>query len=382
MRHDHAAALPGSAQSAAVTAHNRGMRTRFTRVEQARERLSANRRVAAARAWWDQSIGGRGLARVRELDLDTHALALCAQQVLCTAPLVVALSAVLQRETGNNISVYIARFFGLSEGSEDDIARLFGRTSASISTPTLIVGLIVAVVFMTSVGAVQQRAFELIWTLPRITGLRSYLRQLLFAPAVALFTIGVLFAGKIGHSINRNVMSLGPWAGMVLQGVMVLLFYWWAQYWLLNRRVSMRALLPGAVAVGVLSTIQVRVSRAIVPGQISWQVHAYGLVGAVFVLSVWLMVASGVIFGGVLLGALITERRTDPTFGRIRGTDNATLTRRGTESTALAHDGDDASGGDGVVHSTADAGVGVAVAERLGEAVAPQPVPERVAPTP
>lgn len=372
--------MPEPARSAAVTAHNRGMRPRFTRVEQACERLSANRRVAAARTWWGQSIGGRGLARVRELDLDTHALALCAQQVLCTAPLVVALSAVLQRETGNNISVYIARFFGLSDDSEDDIARLFGRTSASISTPTLIIGLIVAVVFMTSVGAVQQRAFELIWTLPRITGVRSYLRQLLFAPAVALFTVGVLFAGKIGHWVDRNVMSLGPWAGLVLQGLIVLLFYWWAQYWLLNRRISLRALLPGAIAVGVLSTIQVRLSRAIVPGQISWQVHAYGLVGAVFVLSVWLMVASGVVFGGVLLGALITERRTDPAFGRIRGTDNATLTPRGVQSTATARNGEDAGNGDGVMQSVA--GAAVSVVERLGEAVPGDPGGERVAPRP
>jgi uncharacterized BrkB/YihY/UPF0761 family membrane protein len=45
------------------------------------------------------------------------------------------------------------------------------------------------------------------------------------------------------------------------------------------------------------------------PGQISWQVHAYGLVGGVFVLSVWLMILSVVIFGGVLLGALVSERR-------------------------------------------------------------------------
>ena len=353
------------------------MRSRLTRVDEARERLSANRRVAAARTWWEQSIGGRGFARVRELDLDTHALALCAQQVLCTAPLVVALSAVLQRETGNNISVYIARFFGLSDDSEDDIARLFGRTSATIGTTTLIFGLIVAVVFMTSVGAVQQRAFELIWTLPRITGMRSYFRQLLFAPAVAMFTVGVLFAGKIGHWINRNVMHLGPWSGIVLQGLMILLFYWWAQYWLLNRRVSMRALLPGAIAVGVLSTIQVRLSRAIVPGQISWQVHAYGLVGAVFVLSVWLMVASGVIFGGVLIGALITERRTDPTHGRIRGTGNSTLTRRGAESTAAAQHGSD--GGDDVamsrVSAPSRAAVGTAAAAAAAAVVAPVAAP-------
>src|SRR4051812_35365729 len=62
-----------------------------------------NRRlIAASRAWWSRSIGGTSWRRMRELDLDTHALALCAQQVLCTAPLVVAMSAVVQRLTSQH----------------------------------------------------------------------------------------------------------------------------------------------------------------------------------------------------------------------------------------------------------------------------------------
>ena len=59
----------------------------------------------------------------------------------------------------------------------------------------------------------------------------------------------------------------------------------------------------------VSTSALVQVSRLIVPGQISWQVHAYSLVGGVFVLSVWLMILSMLIFAAVLTGALITERR-------------------------------------------------------------------------
>jgi membrane protein len=80
---------------------------------------------------------------------------------------------------------------------------------------------------------------------------------------------------------------------------------------LLGGRVTWRALLPGALCVGLLTTVLFRLTRVIMPGQIAWQVHAYGLIGAVFVLSVWLMILSGVIFGGILIGALITERRAD-----------------------------------------------------------------------
>lgn len=300
------------------------------------QRLVEDRRVVAGRAWWNQSIAGQGVSRMRELDLDTHALALCAQQVLCTAPLVVALSAVLQRETGHNISLIISRFFGLTAESRRDLSQLFGRTSPTISTTVLVVGLITAVGFMTSVGAVQQRAFELIWTLPRVSGIRAYFRLLLFAPTFAVFTVAVLLAGRIGRTVDAEFAHVGPVSIALVQAGLTFAFYWWTQYWLLGGRVSYRALLPGAVAVAILATVLVRLSRLIVPGQIEWQVDAYGLIGAVFVLSVWLMVLSAVIFAGVLIGALVAERRDVPP-GEDDALDPTPLTSAGITSAAAEH---------------------------------------------
>lgn len=270
---------------------------------------SVRRRVAAGRAWWAQSLYGSGWARVRELDLDTHALALCAQQVLCTAPLIVAISAVLQRTNGRGISWVMAKFFGLNGASQTDMEALFSRQSHSISTMALIIAMITAVAFSTSVGSVQQRAFEMIWTLPRLASVRNYCRQLIWAVVLAVFSLSILFTGRFGHWVGQLAGS-GVWAAVALQGLLTFLFYWWSQHWLLDGRVEWRSLLPGALAVGVGTTVLVRLTRVIMPSQISWQVHAYGLVGAVFVLSVWLMILSGVIFTGVLLGALIVQRRT------------------------------------------------------------------------
>src|SRR3954451_17545585 len=125
---------------------------------------SNRRRVEAARRWLANSLGGLGYCRSREIDLDTHALALCAQQVLCTAPLIVAMGAVLQRFTHHGAAYFIDRFFGLTGESASSVDRLFARNS-HISTPSLIFALATAVVFSTGVAAVQQRAFERIWTL-------------------------------------------------------------------------------------------------------------------------------------------------------------------------------------------------------------------------
>jgi membrane protein len=295
-----------------------------------------DRRFRAGRAWWTQSIGGRGLHRIRELDLDTHALALCAQQVLCVAPLVVAISALTQRLAHRNVSYYISRFLGLHGSSAADVQQLFGRSAASISTFDLLIGLVATVVFAASVATVQQRGFEMIWTLPRISGLRSYVRQLVWAPALAVFCVAVLVAGRAGTWVDVHVIGIGAWAATVLQAVVTVVFYWWTQYWLLRARVRWRSLFPGALTVGVLLFIIVQLSRLVLPGQISWQVHAYGEIGAVFMLSIWFVAASVVIFAGVLLGALLSERRNSPARRRTATPGVPPLTEQGLSSAAEA----------------------------------------------
>jgi membrane protein len=214
------------------------------------------------------------------------------------------------------------------------VKSLFGRTSPSISTLTLVFALLTALVFTTSVAAVQQRAFELMWALPRVRSVRSYLRQLTWAVALGAFSIGILLIGRWGRAIDAHVVALGTLASAILQGLITFVFYWWSQRWLIGGRVSWRALLPGAIAIAVATSVLVRLSRVIMPGQISWQVDAYGLIGGVFVLSVWLMILSAVIFGGVLIGVLITERRAARSGADPGSRDASPLTLAGLRSAA------------------------------------------------
>lgn len=267
--------------------------------------------VEASRAWWGRSVPGHGFRRMRELDLDTHALALCAQQVLCTAPLIVAMGAVLERMTGRGAGYYLAKFFGLTGQSATAVTRLFGRTSPTISSFALVFAMVTALVFSTSVASVQQRAFELIWALPRRIGVLPYLRQLTWAVALGVYSGVMLVLGRWARVLAEDWGRPILVAVMVLQGVLTFLYYWWSQHWLLAGRVSWRALLPGAACVGLGTAVLFRLTRVIMPGQIAWQVRAYGLIGCVFVLSVWLMILSVVLFGGVLIGALLTERQLE-----------------------------------------------------------------------
>ena len=119
----------------------------------------------------------------------------------------------------------------------------------------------------------------------------------------------MLLVGRAGQSFGHHAHRPAIVLAALLCGALTFAFYWWSQHWLLAGRVRWRPLLPGSIIVGLGTAVVFRLTRVIMPGSISWQVHAYGLVGVVFVLSVWLMILSAVIFGGILFGALLAERR-------------------------------------------------------------------------
>jgi membrane protein len=218
----------------------------------------------------------------------------------------VATSAIVQRASGRGLGGFVTHVLGLEGEAANDVTALF-KGSSVVSTSELGIGLIVAAVFSTGVAATQQRGYEMIWSQPR-AGLRSTPRQLLWVLGLLVYLILIWYTGRLGHAVNR-------WApaGVLVRGVgqfaLTLLFYWWSQHLLLSGRIRWRTLLPGALCMTVATTALVLVSGLVLPGQITEAVTDYGFVGAAFILSIWLVVLSGMILGGALLGAVIVERR-------------------------------------------------------------------------
>jgi membrane protein len=266
----------------------------------------ARRRFAVGLERWNDSLPGHGWRRAHELDLVTQTLALGAQQVLCTAPLLVATSAIVRRASGRGMGGFVTTLLGLRGAAAGDVTALF-KSSSSVSTTELAVGLVVTAVFGTGVAATQQRGYEMIWSQPR-TGLRSAARQLAWMISLLAYLISMWLLGRLGHNVDRWA-HVGTLTRGVGQFALTLLFFWWSQYLLLSGRIRWRTLLAGAVCMTVATTVLVVVSGFVLPGQITEAVTDYGFVGAALILSIWLVVLSGVIFGGALLGAVIVERR-------------------------------------------------------------------------
>lgn len=245
--------------------------------------------------------------RSSELNIVREALALAAQQTLCTVPLLVAFAAVGQRLGRPSVGLVVAGYLGLSPAATRDVNGLFaGVTHASLSDT--LIGLAIALFFATSVAATQQSAYEKIWY-QRRANLLSVWRQLVWVVGLCAYLLVVLYAGRIGHRVGGRVHARTT-TGPAVQLVVSFALYWWSQRLLLGSRVSWRRLAPGAAVMAVGTTVLVVLSGPVMSGQIVDEVRDYGLVGGTFVLSVWLLVLSGVIFGGALVGAVLVERHS------------------------------------------------------------------------
>lgn len=247
--------------------------------------------------------------RSNELNLVRECLALAAQQTLCTIPLLVALQAVAQRFALGSVGSALSRYLGLSGEATRDVKALF-IGSGRVSFLTLLVGLVISLVAAIGVAAIQQHAYEDIWYQPR-RGLRSLWRQVIWVVGLVVYLFIALHTRQIGHLVGGHLPFSSLTAHVLrLAAVLVLsfVFYWWTQHLLLSGRIAWRHLFPGSLVMAVAMTGLVALSP-LMSGQIVQQVEAYGLIGATFILAVWLLALSVVVFFGALIGSVWAERR-------------------------------------------------------------------------
>ena len=265
--------------------------------------MSRMRRTEIARRWTG-SRWGRAVTHHRRLDLATYTLAMAAQLVLCAAPLLVAVSAILRKLHQGSMAAVLADYLSLDQEARKDIYRLFSP-SAPPTWTDLLVGFVVAFLFATGLAATSQRVFERLWSVPRADW-RAVWRQMTWAAALV-----PLFVGAAWSSFQTRSWSISRPVEIALEaltvGIVAGLVYWWTQHFLLGGRIHWRRLLSGAVYIGTGVGLTEAAAQLLVPGQVTDEVDDYGLVGATFVLSAWALVLAGVIVAGALLGYATDE---------------------------------------------------------------------------
>lgn len=254
---------------------------------------------------WDESFLGACWRRADDLDLGTAALALGAQEVLCTAPLLVALSAIMARFHLGYVGSFLDDVMGLDETSARAVRSLFNATR-NPELSSLWLGLGAAILFYVSVAATTQRSVDAIWG-REYSSLWMWWRRFAWVLgqipmyAVALLISRLLHSWHVGSSETNIAYSIGL-------GIAAGLFHWWGHHLFLENSVTWRALAPSALAIGAGVFVLSVVSPFVMPAQISDNVADYGLIGAAFILSLWAVTYSGIVVYGTLVGQVYVER--------------------------------------------------------------------------
>lgn len=261
--------------------------------------LALRRRARRVEFWWRDSYLGACWRRSEHLDLPTATLALGAQEVLCTAPMLVALSAIMARFHLGYVGGFLNDLLGLDQPSSRAVRELF-RSTRTPNLSSLWIGLAIALVFYVAVASSTQRSVDAVWN-HRATSWTTWWRRCAWAAGQIPMFAGAVLAGRVLHTWSLHPDDANVVYGLSL-GVCVALFHWWGHHLLLERSVGWRQLLPGSVAIGVGMSLLVLVSPYVMSSEITDNVADYGLIGAAFILSLWSVTYSAIVVYGTLLG--------------------------------------------------------------------------------
>ncbi|MBC3839431.1 hypothetical protein GXW82_02090 [Streptacidiphilus sp. 4-A2] len=145
-------------------------------------------------------------------------------------------------------------------------------------------------VFGQTFASSVQTGYEKIWDLPPQMRHRLWQQVLWLAALTGQFYAESLIS-HIPVALRGAVRALN-WT----------VLFWWGQWILLGRRVSLRALLPGAVLTTVGMIGLLGFSKLVFTSMVVSSAKTYGAVGTVLVVVTWMVAVGFVVFGGALLG--------------------------------------------------------------------------------
>lgn len=235
-----------------------------------------------------------------ELELLNRSMGFAALALVTLMPLLIVVAAAAPiSERG--FGAWLTDGMGIADTPANAVQRIFTAPRRVLSA-TSVFSVAALAVFGLSFASSVQTGYEKVWRLKPGRWHKIWRQAVWLVALTAYLFVEVESRTVLQHGWKQAVIRIGM---TFLSGM---LFFWWAQHFLLGERVSWRALLPGAIAT-MLGLVGLRAFSALVfsPLIISNAV-TYGAVGTVLVVQSWLIGVGYVVFGGALLGHHIYER--------------------------------------------------------------------------
>jgi uncharacterized BrkB/YihY/UPF0761 family membrane protein len=261
--------------------------------------------IRTARSWMDSRLRttafGRFVMRCADsliaIEVFDRAMTLAAQAFTSILPLVIAVAA-LRHGDAEPIGRGLSNYLGLSDSAANALERVVPASSDVFSALGWF-GILLLVVSATAFSRALERFYARVWSKAKL-GFRATWR--LFA------VLATIILGVVILQLTRSILRADA-TYIALRGVVE--FVLWTLVWLLigwivlNRTVSFRLLLPGAVLCGIGLAIAGGVGRIYLPIALTSSADQFGALGITIAYVGWLFVLMSVVVVAVTIGQIL-----------------------------------------------------------------------------
>jgi len=257
-------------------------------------------KVDGIRNWLEQLLLWRIWERMLEIEFVDRSIALAGKAFVSFFPLLIVISAFVPARIHASIVTAVTTRFGM-EGPTLRMARGAFASSDDVRQATGVLGLILAIFFVSSFTTALQRVYLRAWRRPPRARAGSHWRGLawLIAMVGSIAALGAV-RGATGHGFG-----LGLFAVMTL---VVSFGLWWFTAWLLLRgEVRPRVLVPSGLITGIAISGFAASAPIWMPDVVTQNHAQFGFFGVALSLVTWFSGASMCVIVGACAGPVFAE---------------------------------------------------------------------------
>jgi len=245
-----------------------------------------------------RSPAGRFALRVArdlaDLGLIDRGMTLAAHTFTSVLPILIVVGAVQSRLDARTAEVF-AEHMGFNATTAQILEKSLPGGAQELRA-TGVIGVVLLVIAATSFARALERSLRRIWRTPAVS--LKFAWRWLAAVAAVVIGIAVVVATRIIIRDEGPLTVIEFIAEVVLWGAL-----WWVASWIVvNRRVSLRELLPGSVLAGIGFAVAGSFGRVFLPPLLADSAQRFGVLGMAFTYIGWLLVLACILLIAATVG--------------------------------------------------------------------------------
>ena len=248
-----------------------------------------------------RSCAGRFSLRVArdlaDLGLIDRDMTLAAHTFTSVLPVLIVVGAVQSRLDTRTAAIF-AEHMGFDAATAETLEKSLPGGAQELRA-TGVIGVVLLVIAATSFARALERSLRRIWRTPAVS--LKFAWRWLAAVAAVVIGVAVIVATRIIIRDEGPLTVIEFIAEVVLWGAL----WWVASCIVVNRRVSLRELLPGSVLAGIGFAVAGRLGRVFLPPLLADSALRFGVLGMAFTFIGWLLVLACILLIAATVGRVV-----------------------------------------------------------------------------